>query len=264
MKKILLTGLIALVSSTSYAMQAIDDESLSEMTGQAGVDLKVAVKADVENFYYQTNDNRVNMGNITFDSDSRNGGLSNEPFLIKMDAINSGYRQGLEMLVSDVNGMSLTVNDLSLSKADGSNSSVFGAIGIENINFNGGVAMLSITSRAGMGDQGIETGLSLPDGTTLDFTVNDLETDGSGGEIRAKIEINDFSLVQTMDVIQLGDDENGVDQGAGLQILISEFEASLDIRKLTAGNQTTHLGSYGRVVVDGLHLKRGYLIVDAL
>ena len=160
---------------------------------------------------------------------------------------------------------------MSLSKSDGSNLTTFGSIGIENIDFNGGRGMLSLTSRAGVGNQGLETGFSLPDGTTFEFTINDFETITEGltsrqvgGELRADIEVNDFSIVQTMDVIQLGEDEHGVDQGAGLQFMISEFETSLDVRNLTAGDGTSHVGSYGRVVIDGLHLKRGYLIVDAL
>ena len=271
MKKILLSSVIVCLSNMSYGLQVMDDESLGETTGQTGVDLKVAVTANVENLYFQTDNNRMNMGNISIDTDSRNGGLSNQPFRISVDAINSGFRQGLEMIISDVNAVDFTVNDLSLSKSDNSNKTVFGAIGIENINFNGGQAMLSLTSRAGMGNQGLETGFSLPDGTTFEFTINDLEviTDGFGarqvgGELRADIEINDFSIVQTLDVIQLGNDDQGVDQGVGLQIMISEFETSLDVRNLTAGDGTSHLGSYGRVVIDGLHLKRGYLIVDAL
>ena len=271
MKKILLSSVIISLSNASYGLQVMDDESLGDTTGQTGVDLKIAVTANVESLYFQTNDNRMNMGNIAIDTDSRNGGLSNQPFRVSVDAINSGYRQGLEMIISDVNGINFTVNDLSLSKSDGSNLTTFGSIGIENIDFNGGRGMLSLTSRAGVGNQGLETGFSLPDGTTFEFTINDFETITEGltsrqvgGELRADIEVNDFSIVQTMDVIQLGEDEHGVDQGAGLQFMISEFETSLDVRNLTAGDGTSHVGSYGRVVIDGLHLKRGYLIVDAL
>lgn len=276
MKKLLLSSLAIALANTSYALQPMNDDSLSEMTGQTGIDLKIAAKVDVENFYFETNGNRLNMGNISLDTDSRNNGLSNEAFNVTIDAINEGYRQGLEMLITDVNALSVTVNDLSLSQYDDINEidinkTVFGAIGIENINFNGGQALLSLTSRASMGNQGLEVGLSLPDATTLDFTINDFETipDGAGtrdigGELRADIELNGFSLVQTIDIVQLGDDENGEDQGAGLLFHISEFEASIDVRNLTAGNQTSHLGSYGRVFMDGLHMKRGYVIVDAL
>lgn len=270
MKKILASSVLISFSAAATALQAIDDETLSAVTGQDGVDVKIALTANVENVYFQTDGNRVNFGNIAIDTDSRGvDGISNQPFEVKIDSVNSGFRKGLEMAISDVNSLSATVRDMSLSRADGSNSSVFGSIGIENINFNGGTAEAYVIGRAGVGEQGIETGLSLPDGTTLDFTINDYEyassdpsearVAGKGGEVRASIEINDFFIGQTIDVVDLGNGE-----GRALKMTFTGMEGAFDIRNLTAGDGSTYKGSYGRVQIDGMQMNRGYLIVDAL
>jgi hypothetical protein len=249
--------------------------------GDGGVDIKVAAKLNVENFYLETNGSRANFGNISIDTDGRGtNGDSNVPFDISLDLVNDGFRKGLVLAISNVNSMDLTIRDLYVShynKATDvvSDEAVFGTIGLENINFNGGSAELSIIARAGSGNQGIETGFSLPDGTTLDFTINDFEDaagnsveDSSlavkGGELRATIEINDFSAENSIDVVALGDDGNGVDQGTGVQIIFKSMEGAFDLRNFSAGNGTTYQGSYGRIQVDGMNLKRGYLIVDAL
>lgn len=244
----------------------------AEGTGDEGVDFKIASKMNIDNFYFETDGSRVNLGNIAFDTDSRGtDGDSNVPFDIKFDTVNSGFRKGLVLAISNVNQMDLTIRDLSVSQATDavSNDDVFGSIGLENINFNGGIAEMYVIGRGGAGIQGTETGFSLPDGTTLDFTINDFEDtngDGSadkGGELRATIEINDFSMSSTMDVVQLGEDKHGVDQGTGLQIIYNGFEGAFDVRNFTAGDGT-RAGSFGRIQIDGLQMRRGYLIVDAL
>jgi len=243
--------------------------------GVEGIDLKIASKMDIENFYFETEGSRVNFGNIAFDTDGRGtNGDSNVPFDINLDAVNSGFRKGLVLAISNVNAMDLTIRDLYVSQYDKlsdtvSNEAVFGSIGLENINFNGGVAELYIIGRGGVGVQGTETGLSLPDGTTLEFTINDYEdTDGDGvsdkgGALRANVEINDFSMSSTMDVVQLGKDANGVEQGTGLQIIFNGLEGAFDVTKFTAGDGS-RAGSFGRIQIDGLQMRRGYLIVDAL
>lgn len=270
MRKIVTSSLILTFSASVLGMQAIDDESLGSVTGQDGVDVKIALTSNIENVYFETDGNRVNFGNIAIDTDSRGlNGISNQPFEIKIDAVNSGFRKGLEMAISDVNSLSATVRDMSLSRSDGSSSSVFGSIGIENINFHGGTAESYVIGRAGVGDQGIETGLSLPDGTTLDFTINDFEyassdpsaprIAGKGGEVRASIEINDFFVGQTIDVVDLGNGE-----GRALRMTFTGMEGAFDVRNLTAGDGSTYKGSFGRVQIDGMQMNRGYLIVDAL
>lgn len=272
MNRLLVCSVITGISASAFGLQAIDDESLGTVTGQDGVDVKIALTANIENVYFETDGNRVNFGNIAIDTDTGLNGLdpaSNRPFEIKIDAVNSGFRKGLEIAISDVNSLSATVRDMSVSRADGSNSSVFGSIGIENINFHGGVAEAYVIGRAGVGDQGIETGLSLPDGTTLDFTINDYEyassdpseirIAGKGGQVRASIEINDFFVGQTLDVVDLGNGE-----GRALRMTFTGMEGAFDVRNLTAGDGSTYKGSFGRVQIDGMQMNRGYLIVDAL
>ncbi len=272
MKRLLISSLVAGLSVSVSAMQAIDDESLGAVTGQDGVDVKIALTSNIDNVYFETDGNRVNFGNIAIDTDTGLNGLdpsSNRPFEIKIDAVNSGFRKGLEMAISDVNSLSATVRDMSLSQSDGSNSSVFGSIGIENINFNGGTAEAYVIGRAGVGNQGIETGFSLPDGTTLDFTINDYEYASSdpseiriankGGQVRATIEINDFFVGQTIDVVDLGDGD-----GRALRMTFTGLEGAFDITNLTAGDGSIYKGGFGRVQIDGMQMNRGYLIVDAL
>jgi Family of unknown function (DUF6160) len=272
MKRLLISSLVAGLSVSVSAMQAIDDESLGAVTGQDGVDVKIALTSNIDNVYFETDGNRVNFGNIAIDTDTGLNGLdpsSNRPFEIKIDAVNSGFRKGLEMAISDVNSLSATVRDMSLSQSDGSNSSVFGSIGIENINFNGGTAEAYVIGRAGVGNQGIETGFSLPDGTTLDFTINDYEYASSdpseiriankGGQVRATIEINDFFVGQTIDVVDLGDGD-----GRALRMIFTGLEGAFDITNLTAGDGSIYKGGFGRVQIDGMQMNRGYLIVDAL
>ena len=270
MKKIILTTVIACSSVSVNAMQAIEDQDLGAVTGQAGVDLKVALKANIDDAYFQTNGNRVNFSNIAIDTDARGvDGVSNVPFLISIDAVNDGFRKGLQLAISDVSELSATVRDMSVSQGAGAKD-VFGSIGIENINFNGGTAEMYIIGRAGSGEQGIETGFSLPDGTTLDFTINDFEYASDlpdaarvagGGEVRASIEINDFFVGQTIDVVELGVNDEGIDEGTALKMTFTGFEGSFDITNFSAG---TRAGSFGRIVVDGMQLRRGYLIVDAI
>jgi hypothetical protein len=268
MKTILLASIITGMSASTFALQAIDDKKLGFVTGQDGIDMKIALTANVENAYFQTNGNRASFGNIAIDTDSQNGGLSNIPFNLSIDVVNSGFRKGLEIAISDVNSMNATIRDMSLSRFDGTNSSTFGSLGIENIDYNGGTAEAYVLGRAGVGEQGLETGFSLPNGTTLDLTINDYEyassdpsevrIAGKGGELRATIEINDFFIGQTIDVVDLGND------GRGLRLTFTGMEGAFDIRNLTAGDGSTYKGSYGRVQIDGMQMNRGYLIVDAL
>jgi len=275
----------SVLGSAGFSGINIENTSFVAVSGHGaggnGMDVKVAVKANIENFYFETNGSRANFSNIAIDTDGRGAdGSSNVPFDITLDAVNSGFRKGLVLAISNVNDMNLTIRDLYVSKYDKSTDTVsdvatFGTIGLEKINFNGGIAELSFIGRAGSGNQGVETGFSLPDGTTLDFTINDLEdalgnsvTDPAdavkGGELRASIEINDFSTESVMDVMALGKDEHGVDQGTGLRITFKSMEGAFDLRNFSAGNGSTYKGSYGRIQVDGMNLKRGYLIVDAL
>ncbi|MEH6449213.1 MAG: DUF6160 family protein [Oleispira sp.] len=271
------------LGSSGFSNISIDNTSFLALsghegggTGGGGIDFKVAAKLNIENFYFETNGSRANFANISIDTDGRGtNGNSNVPFDITLDAVNSGFRKGLVLAISNVNSMDLTIRDLSVSKYNKatdtvSDEVVFGTLGIENINFNGGSAELSFIGRAASGNQGIETGFSLPDGTTLDFTINDFEdvlgnsVDDStaavkGGELRATIEINDFSAESVIDVIAL---EDG--QGTGLKVTFKSMEGAFDLRNFSAGNGVTHKGSYGRIQVDGMNLKRGYLIVDAL
>lgn len=277
----------SVLGSAGFSGIDIDDSSFIALSGHGstvggeGIDINIAAKANIGNFYFETSGNRANFGNIAIDTDGRGAnGSSNVPFGIALDAVNSGFRKGLVLAISNVNEMDLTIRDLYVSQYDKTtdtvnDKAVFGTIGIENINFNGGSAELSFIGRAGLGNQGIETGLSLPDGTTLDFTVNDLEDSlgnsvidpanaVKGGELRASIEINDFSMESVMDVVALGNDENGIDQGAGLRVTFKSMEGAVDLRNFSAGNGSTYQGSYGRIQIDGMNLKRGYLIVDAL
>jgi hypothetical protein len=267
MKKILLSSVITMLSCSAFSMQAIDDQSLGQVAGQDGITAKVALNANIDEVYFQTNGNRVTFGNIAIDTDSNS--LTNRPITLVMDPINSGFRKGLEIAITDVNSVSATIRDMSLSRADGSNSSIFGSIGIEHINFNGGEGQAYVLGRGAVGQEGLELGLSLPDGTTLDFTINDYEYASSdknaarisdvGGELRASIEINDFFIGQTVDVVDLGDGE-----GRALRMTFKDMHGAFDIRNLTAGDGSTYQGSYGRVQIDGMQMNRGYLIVDAL
>jgi hypothetical protein len=276
-------------ASAGFSNIDIDETSFVAISGHengsvngGGIDIKVAAKLNIENFYIETKGaladigNRANFGNIDIDTD----GNGNDPLDVTLDAVNSGFRKGLVLAISNVNDMDLTIRDLFVSKYNRatnivSDEAVFGTIGVQNINFNGGSAELSVIGRAGSGNQGIETGFSLPDGTTLDFTINDYEdalgnsvvnaADAvKGGELRASIEINDFSAESVIDVVALGKDKNDVDQGTGLRVTFKSMEGAFDLRNFSAGNGTTYQGSYGRIQVDGMNLKRGYLIVDAL
>jgi hypothetical protein len=303
-------GLTEVFGSAGFSNINIDTTSFVAFSGHengsvdgGGIDIKVAAELNIENFYIETKGalanigNRANFGNIAIDTDAS----GNDPFDITLDAVNSGFRKGLVLAIDNVNEMNLTIRDLYVSKFNRdtntvSDEAVFGTIGIEKINFNGGIAELSFIGRAGSGNQGIETGFSLPDGTTLDFTINDYEyapgavagaerlkyevgdiVDGNalivgdalvgkvkGGELRASIEINDFSAESVIDVVALGKDNNNVDQGTGMRVTFKSMEGAFDIRNFSAGNGTTYKGSYGRIQVDGMNLKRGYLIVDAL
>ena len=106
-------------------------------------------------------------------------------------------------------------------------------------------------------------------GSTLDFTINDYEyassdpsaarIAGKGGEVRASIEINDFFVGQTIDVVDLGNGE-----GRALRMTFTGMEGACDVRNFTAGDGSTYKGSFGRVQIDGMQMNRGYLIVDAL
>lgn len=250
---------------------------MSEMTGQTGVDIKVALTANWENVYFETNGNRFNLGNIAIDTDSRGvNGDSNVPFDITMDAVNDGYRKGIQLGISNINSLNFTINDVFLSydPSIDTTKDVYGTLGIENVNFNGGEAEMYILGRAGSGDTGTEIGFSLPDGTTLDFTINDFEDAAGnavadkadavkGGELRATIEFNDFSTGSTTDLVAQGNDENGVDQGVGLLIQYTHMEGSMDIRNIAAGDGS-RAGSYGRLLIDGMRMNRGYVLVDPL
>jgi len=281
-----LVSSVSILGSAGFSGIDINDSSFVALTGNTdglseAVDVKVAAKMNVENFYFETNGSRANFGNISIDTDGRgNNGDSNVPFDVTLRLLNQGYRKGMSLAISNVNSMDLTIRDLYLSHYNKatelvSDEAVFGTIGLENINFNGGSAELWVIGRAGLGNQGIETGFSLPDGTTLDFTINDFE-DASGdsvnnpndaikgGELRATLEINDFSAESSIDVVALGVDGNGMDQGTGVQIIFKSMEGAFDLRNFSAGNGETYKGSYGRIQVDGMNLKRGYLIVDAL
>lgn len=265
-----------ILGSAGFSGINIEDTSFiaisgHENDGEVGIDIKFAAKANLENFYFETNGNRVNFSNIGIDTDSRGtNGSSNTPFNVAMNVMDAGFRQGLVFRVTDVNGLSATVRDMSVSQGAGARD-VFGSIGVENIDFHGGTAEAYVISRAGSGNTGIETGFSLPDGTTLDFTVNDFEYEsdlagaervaGKGGEVRAKVEINDFFVGQTIDVVELGVNDKGVDEGTALKMTFTGLEGSFDITNFSAG---TRAGSFGRVVVDGMQLQRGYLIVDAI
>lgn len=271
----------AVLGSAGFSDLIIDNKSFIAITGhddndpvEGDVDIQSSIKANLGNFYFETNGNRANFGNIAFNTDSS---ASNDPLKITLDTINRDFRKGLALSISNVNQMDLTIRDLFVSHynkvADSvSDEAVFGTIGIENIDFNGGSAEFSIIGRAGSGNQGVETGFSLPDGTTLDFTINDLEDVAGnslsdpkspdvakGSELRASIEINDFSAESSIDVVDLGSD-----QGTALKVTFKSMEGAFDIRNFSAGNRVIHKGSFGRIQVDGMNLKRGYLIVDAL
>ena len=256
------------------ALEALQDESLGDVTGQEGVTLAIALTANWENIYFDTDGNRFNLGNIDIDTDSRNGGLSNEPFFVKMDAVNSGFRKGLELDIWDVNSLNFTVRDVSLSydpliSADP--AAVYGTLGIENLSFNGGHANVAVLGRPGVGEQGVFTEVTLPQGTTLDFTINDFEdssgnaTDaagaragGKGGELRATLELNDFYVGQTFDLVE------NPDGSTGMLMLFDGMHASMDIRNISAGDGSVRQGSYGRVMIDNMNMTRGYVQVNAV
>lgn len=267
------------IEDTSFLAISGHDPSVSN---SEGINFKIAAKANIENFYFETEGNRANFGNIDIDTDGRGiDGSSNVPFDISLDLVSEGNYKGISLLIDNVNDVDITIRDLYLSQYDEvsevvSNEAVFGSIGIENINFNGGSSQFDIIGGiAGVGEEGVLTRFSLPDGTTLDFTVNDYEDAAGnsvsnaanavkGGELRASVEINDFSTESVIDVVTLGNDINGNDQGTGLKMTFKSMEGAFDLRNFSAGNGATYQGSYGRVQVDGMNLKRGYLIVDAL
>jgi hypothetical protein len=270
-------SLVALLCSplAVNALEALQDDSLGDVTGQEGVTLAIALTANWENIYFDTDGNRFNLGNIDIDTDSRNGGLSNEPFYVEMDAVNSGLRKGLELDIWNVNALNFTVRDVSLSYdplVSTDPAAVYGTLGIENLSFNGGHANVAVLGIPGVGEQGVFTEVTLPQGTTLDFTINDFEdaagnaTDaagarapgGKGGELRATLELNDFYVGQTFDLVE------NPDGSTGMLMIVNGMHASMDIRNISAGDGSVRQGSYGRVMIDNMNMTRGYVQVNAV
>src|SRR3569623_695155 len=54
-KKLVLASAIAAMSSSAFAMQAMDDESLSSATGQDGIDITLATKLGFDMYIHDTN-----------------------------------------------------------------------------------------------------------------------------------------------------------------------------------------------------------------
>jgi len=254
------------------ALEALQDESLSDVTGQEGVTLAIALTANWENIYFDTDGNRFNLGNIDIDTDSRNGGLSNEPFYVDVDAVSSGLRKGIKLDIWDVNALNFTIRDVSLSydPAISTDKAVYGTLGIENLSFNGKHADVALLGIPGVGEEGVYMSVSLPP-TTLDFTINDFEdaagnaTDaagarapgGKGGELRATMELNDFSMAHTVDLVE------NPDGSTGILMEFHHMSAGIDITNISAGNGT-RAGSYGVMAIDGLRMTSGNFQINAV
>lgn len=270
--------IFALSPMSSMALEALHDESLGDVTGQEGVRLAIALTANWDNIYFDTDGNRFNLGNIDIDTDSRGvNGSSNEPFFIDMDTLNQDGRKGLALEISEVNSLNVTIRDVSLSSvaADGTESAreVYGTLGLENLSLNGESAYVDILGLAGVGEEGVMTTITLPT-ATFDFTINDFEdaagnaTDkaganapgGKGGEFRATMEINDFALSQTFDLVE------NPDGSTGMLLQMKAFHANVDITDIKAGNGA-RAGSYGLIAIDGMRLIEGsdnYLQINAV
>ena len=194
---------------------------------------------------------------------------------MSMDAVSSGRRKGLEMAIWNVNSVDFTIRDVSLTAVDTNGvetaRDVYGTLGLENMSFNGGYADVALLGIPGVGQQGVFTEVTLPQGTTLDFTINDFQNAAGdyveaaaatqGGELRATLELNDFYVGQSFDLVE------NADGTTGMKMIFSGMHASMDITNISAGNPhhaNARQGSYGRVVIDNLNMTRGYVQVNAL
>lgn len=269
MKSLMFTAALLLIVQPAIALESIDDEQLSKTVARDGIDAKVNFKGDMNNLYFETTNNgkdyRFNMGGFTLDTNNGNGSTNtNSPISLAINGTNRFERKGLEIEISDVTSLDLFADNIGIVEVDGGveTTQIFGTLGFENVSFNGGTARLDILAIPGDGDEGLMTTFSLPDNTTGDFIVAD-----EVAKLSASLEVNGFSMTQTVDVVDL---DSGPGQDLALKMIISEMETSLDVKNLRVGaapgssTVVTRQGGFGQLSVDTLKINSGYTIVDSV
>jgi len=259
MKKALsLISCVALLSAPVFSLESLDDETLSGAIAREGVDIRVNYEGEAENLYFETKDGadafRFNLGGFRLDTDN----TGNNPIDLTMDLANTDLLNGIDITISGVEHLDLYADKIGVQKNNGT-PQIFGTLGLEDVSFHGGTASMSLLSVPGDGDEGLMLRLSLPEGTTGNVILGD-ET----AKLSALLEINEFSVVQTVDLVDL-DPTAGED--LALKMIISEMETSFDVKQIKVQDSAGvvhRAGSYGQLSVDKLHVKSGYTIVDSI
>lgn len=191
-KKVLLATAIAAVSTSSYAMEAMDDSSLSDTTGQDGLIITVTPPAagivtdiiwhDTDGYTTRTGAGAVVIDNMTIDADS--GIRLDIDASGDVDNVATGNQAGLRIGVSLLGTTTISTGDLSVAASNGVGAAVSNqtATILPSMNLTIGSGSLAeiFLGNEEDGKSMINLNTTLTGGIDVtNFAINDIDSSGS-------------------------------------------------------------------------------------
>lgn len=216
LKKLVLASAIIAASSSAFAMQAMDDESMSATTGQDGITISMDTNLSGLGITY------IDRDGITGSSHTSAGGIIISPLGIqttgvKID-IDAGGSAGtgagngmLQIQVTTPNNTVVNLNNTKISVADATAAGSTVGTPTDIITFSptasltiAGSATPSLTIQLGAEDQGamIKATSDIPTLTLTGMTINDANSGGSIGI--GSLTIANVHAVNSIDVTSAG------------------------------------------------------------
>ncbi|MAD44220.1 MAG: hypothetical protein CMI02_07995 [Oceanospirillaceae bacterium] len=231
------------VDTGYFTIRGNPDADTDGILGEINTDLTVG------NLFYRTGGQRLNLNNVRLNT---NGEMT-----YTLDFIDTGYTSGVDISLSDLSDLDLTIGAVNFSAGDGSGATAsMGSYAVENLNLNGDSINLQLYTLPGAGSEGMQMDLTMAGTTDFDLTITD-DDDGSGNpqpQLTAQVVINNFSLSQTIDQTE-----------KGLHVGIVDQSMDLNINRIRMGDGSTQQGQTGRIVMNNISLQPGsYFRVEPL
>lgn len=276
LKKLMLASAIAAVSTSSFAMQAMDEAALSDTTGQDGLTITLATQLNM-NMYIHDNDGftgATDSGAIGIKGIAINNGASGNAGLeIKIDAgANVATAPVLQVGVSTTTNTALTLGTLVVANSNRTSSSAIGAdwgvtdetgtlMNLGTLSFGATTDLLKI--QMGNEPQGswMRVNTTFTGGLTITgFSLNDAGGAITGGGIGGDLQVVDNGGSDLGATITVDADTTGLKVGL---TKLGTLAGGMDVRlaDLKLGNLAAAAPSVGDVEIIGLKLNGTTLTV---
>lgn len=269
MKKILSALGLALISTaTVYSMEPVGENELRNFSGQEGIEMDLNYKATVGKVYFSdTVGNSLNFRNLSIDTDGSNDSGNDRPILLRTRNYDNGYNAGLLTEISNVNDIDLSIEQININGDSGSQGITsgehsLGGISLLDINDNGGLTELYISSDSVFGREGIRLDTIFAENMSLKFEYvdrgSDYAVEDDDYKVKAGIRLNNFVSESLVGLIS-GTASDGVDIG-GLNLKVISMSADIVVDNMSAGVQR---GTMGRLVLNNFNVSpESYLTVQ--